>query len=1088
MRRILLLTAFAVMAGIAAFAQGVTSGSITGTVVDQKGSALPGATVLAIHVPSGTQYGTSARGDGKYSIPNARIGGPYKITISFVGYETKEYSDVYLTLGNTLNLPATLAEGGTQLQELVITGTVDPTLNADRTGAATNISNQQITQLPTLSRSFSDFTRLTPQSNGLAFGGRSSSFNNITIDGALFNNSFGLSSTVGGQTNSQPISLDAFDQIQVNIAPFDVRQGAFTGASINAVTRSGTNEFSGSVFRYMRNQSLLGYKVGTTEIPKSDFNNAQTGFRIGGPIIKNKLFFFVNGEIERRDEPSSSFVASRDGNTGANVSRATSTDLDQIQSFLANKFNYNAGPYENFSLNTYSDKFTVKLDYNLNAKHKINIKYNYLKSHRDVVPSSSGGLAGNGATSTRSPGVDGMPYKAAYYIINNNMNSVIAELNSTFSSKYSNNFNVGYSAFRDFRDSDGGIFPTVDIANANSFYTTFGYETFSANNVLNTNLFQFADNFTAYLGAHTITVGTSNEFYKFKNGFAQQYYGQYTYNSVNEFINDATDPNDKVNNASKYILRYSALPGGAFPWAYLNASQASLYAQDEWAVTSKFKLTYGLRVDLPIWNTTGLRNENAESLTFRDGEKIDVSKLPDAKPLYSPRVGFNWDVKGDRSTTVRGGTGIFTGRVPFVWLSNQLSNNGVLFGTMTITDQATLANMPFSPDVTAYIPANGAANTSYTLNSTVKDFKISQVYRSNIGVDQVLPGDFVMTVEGMYTKELNNIYLRDANLISSTRNIVGSGDYAIFGTWTNPTAANRDLTWNAASRKINPNVDQALVLDNTNKGYAYNFTAQLKKHMTNMDASLGYTYGMSKDVNSGGSTAGGIFSSRSIVGDPNKPSYSYSDFDLRHRIVASVNYWKEYADHFRTTVGLFYNVQSGSPISYIYSNDANGDGQTNDLIYIPRTKDEIQLVADGGRTADQVWGQLDAFIQQDPYLSKHRGQFAERNGARTPWVAKLDVRLMQDFYMMVRGKRNTLQLTLDVFNIGNLIDKSLGVVKLPSRAALLTLNSIDANGVPTYRFAQQNTTAAIPLVNSFRNNTDLTSRWQMQVGVRYIFN
>jgi hypothetical protein len=1085
-KNLLLMILFVLVGGASLHAQNATSASIVGVVRDAKGGALPGATVLAVHTPSGTQYGIASRNDGRYTLPNVRIGGPYKLTVSFIGYETQEKNDIFLSLGNVSEIDFSIAETGTQLNEVVVSGVIDPVLSADRTGAATNITKEQLTQLPTLSRSFSDFTRLTPQSNGLSFGGRSSSFNNITIDGALFNNSFGLSSTVGGQANAQPISLDAFEQIQVNIAPYDVRQGAFTGASINAVTRSGTNEFSGSIFKYWRNENTIGYQVGgiADRVVKNSFSNEQTGFRVGGPIIKNKLFFFLNGETERATTPATTFVADR-GTAGTNVSRATAAELDGLSTFLRNKYNYETGPYENYPLLTSSDKFTVKIDYNINSNHRINVKYNYLVSYRDVPPSSSGNIfsSQNGRAAT----INSLPFQSSLYRINNNLNSVIAELNSTFGTKFSNTFNIGYSAFRDFRESSGGVFPTVDIGRAdNTSLTSFGFETFSAGNILNTNVFQFSDNFTAYMGSHTITLGTSNEFYDFKNGFAQQFYGQYTYQTLQDFYDDANGVPGK--SPVNYQLRYSGLADGSFPFVYLKASQVSAYLQDEWNATDKLKVTYGLRADLPIWNTTGDRNTTVEGLTFRNGEKIDVSKLPDSQVLLSPRIGFNFDVFGDRKTTIRGGTGIFTGRVPFVWLSNQLSNNGLLFGTLNVgtvgggTGPAT--SYDFSPDVSKYIPTTKTLASTYTLNSTVTDFKVAQIFRANVGVDQVLGNGYILTFDGMFTKELNNIYIRDANLKSPSGTLKNGSEY--FGTFA--ATGNNTAGFTSGSFRTNPTVLNALVLDNTNEGFSYTLTAQIRKRTKNLDAMLAYNYGQARDVNSGGSTAGGIYGGRPVVGDPSFNSAAISDFNLKHRLVGSVNYTIDYSKFASTTIGLFLTANTGNHYSYIYSNDANGDGQTgNDLMYIPQFQNEINLAATNGRTAAQVWQQLDAFIAQDPYLSKHRGQFAERNGAVTPGVTKLDMRILQDFYLDVKGKRNTIQLSLDIFNLGNFIDPNWGVVQTFNTRAPLSV-AYNSAGVPTYTFPLLNANSLTPLNTSFRNDTGLTSRWQMQFGIRYIFN
>ncbi|MBY0435712.1 MAG: TonB-dependent receptor, partial [Cyclobacteriaceae bacterium] len=500
-------------------AQGVTTASISGQVNDNKGVGLPGANVIAIHVPSGTQYGTSTREDGGYAIPNARIGGPYKLTISFVGFEAQEKTDIFLSLGVTSTVNFTLAESGSELQEIVVSAS--SLINADRTGAITNISTKQITQLPTLSRSFGDYLRLTPQANGNSFGGRSSGFNNITVDGGLFNNAFGLSGTVGGQANAQPISLDAIDQITTSLAPYDVREGSFTGAGVNVVTRSGTNDITGSVYHFFRNENMVNSKVRNQESKLQDFSVRNTGFRIGGPIVKDKLFFFVNFEAERRSDPGTQFLASRPGLSGTNVSAVQASDLDALGSFLQSNYGFNAGPYENYDLLTNSDKAAVKIDYNISNIHKLTLKYNYLNSYRDVVPSSSGSIF-----NTRSPGPTGMPFLGAYYRINNNLSSFTAELNSNFGNKFANKFQVGYSAFRDFREIPTGTinFPMVDIGNGTGqFLTSFGYEPFSANNILNTDVIQISDNLDIYAGKHTVSVGTYNEIYTFENGFAPNY-------------------------------------------------------------------------------------------------------------------------------------------------------------------------------------------------------------------------------------------------------------------------------------------------------------------------------------------------------------------------------------------------------------------------------------------------------------------------------------------------------------------------------------------------------------------------------------
>ncbi|MEO7990045.1 MAG: carboxypeptidase regulatory-like domain-containing protein [Chryseolinea sp.] len=1089
MRKFLLFTIFVVSAA-SAWAQGVTTASISGVIKDSKGEELPGANIVAVHVPSGTTYGTSSRVDGGFIIPNARIGGPYKLTATFVGYNTQEKEGIYLNLGVTSNINFTLTETGTELAEVMITAS--SIINSDRTGAMTNISTTQIQQLPTLSRSFNDYVRLTPQANGTSFGGRSNGYNNITVDGGLFNNAFGLSGTVGGQTNAQPISLDAVDQITTSLAPYDVREGSFTGAGINVVTRSGTNDFSGSVYHFFRNENLVNEKVGDLKSPLSSFGVKNTGFRLGGPIIKDKLFFFINYEAERRDDPGSTFLAARPGVTGTNVSAAQASDLDGLSTFLKENYGFNVGPYENYNLKSNSDKAAVKIDWNINNTHKLTIKYNYLESYRDVPPSTSGAI-GN----TRSPGVTGLPFLAAYYRINNNLNSVTAELNSNFGNKSSNKFQVGYSAFRDFREipTSNINFPLVDIGNGSGqFLTSFGTEPFSANNILNTNVIQISDNFDLYKGKHTLSFGTYNEIYKFENGFSPNYYGLYQFASLADFYASAAGTPGKI---AAYQLSYSAAADGSFPLVETKAVQLGFYAQDKFQVNQKFHLTFGLRVDIPIIKSNIARNEAAADSTFRDGAKIYTDQLQKSQLLWSPRIGFNYDVTGDGTTQIRGGSGIFTGRVPYVWISNQASNNGVLFGSK-VYSAAERTTLLFNPDVDAYRPGvNGNpaanANPSYNLAVTDKNFKFPQVWRTNIAVDHSFAGNLVASLDFAFTKDINAVYHQNINLVNPTRNAVGADTRPIFYP---ATPLNTGTSNSTANTRINSNISDAILMKNTNKGYSYFLTAQVKKTFGfGLDVMAAYTYTESKSVNDGGSIAQSIWRDRQISTDPNANVLGYFNTLQKHRIIASLNYRKEYLGHFATSIGMFYEFAPASRFSYTYSGDMNGDnsgGGGNDLIYIPRDQSEIVLQditnADATvYTAAQQWADLDTYIKQDDYLNGRRGQYAERNGAYRPWFAQLDLRILQDFFMDIKGKRNKIQLSLDIFNFGNMLNSNWGVLKTPNRTTLLTFRGYDATGHPQFNYPYLNNTTKQTLTETFRDDLGLVSRWQAQIGIRYIF-
>ncbi|UOQ76151.1 TonB-dependent receptor [Hymenobacter sp. 5516J-16] len=1164
------LVPLAVLSAHMSWAQGTTTSAMNGVITDKLGEGLPGATVIAVHTPTNTQYVAPTNSEGRFNLQNMRVGGPYTIRVSFVGYKEAVRENIFLTLGQNQRLDINLSESEQTLGEVVVTGRQDPVINAGRTGAATTVQREQIERLPTLNRSFNDFTRLTPSANGQSFGGRSGAFNNITIDGAIFNNSFGLSSTVGGQAGAQPISLDAIDQIQVSIAPFDVRQGSFTGAGINAVTRSGTNKVQASIYGFYRDQNLVGNKVGDVESDYPKFDLKNYGFRVGGPIIKDKLFFFLNAEKEtRNDPPSGNFIARRPGQTpepGGNsqTSRVFASDLNTLSTFLQEKYGFNPGSYEGYKQRSNSEKATARLDWNISNNHRLNIKYNYLRSLSDVPPSTSNAIGG-----VRAQTQFGLPFFSSYYTINNNLDSYIAELNSTFGSRFSNNFTAGYSRFRDFRESSGGIFPLVDIGNgdnlstgnnlaaitASNTLTSFGYEPFSAFNILNSDVYQFGDNFTAYLGKHNVTVGTYNELYEFSNGFAPNYYGNYQFNSLADFYASARTaeapngyaivngvPTPRATGAGapplqgpqRYQLQYSTSPDGSFPFAVTKAAQFGLYAQDEWSPLNNLKITVGIRGDLPVIYSDIARNENAANLVFRDGVRLETDKLPNRTVLLSPRIGFNWDPNDDKKTQVRGGTGIFTGRIPFVWLSNQAGNNGVQFGSFdrrgavaTTTGTTTNPNnsvFPFDPNVDAYRPVGGAANTQYNLAVTDRDFKFPQVWRSNIAIDQELPGGIIGTIEALYTKDLNAVYQQNVNLPGTeaapfarsngadTRPIF----YTFSGTPSNgvvvSTANNRIYGSVPAAQGGNtaarPNITDAILMKNTNKGYSYFVTGQLQKSFAGgFYASAAYTYSDARSVNDGGSIAQSIWRDRQVSGDPNANVLGYSNFLQQHRVVASASYRREYLNHLGTTISLFYEAAPAGRFSYVYSGDMNGDGQNaNDLMYIPRNQSEINLrpITTNGVTysAAQQWADLDAYISQDKYLSKNRGQYAERNGASRPWQNRLDVRLLQDIFTNIGQNRNALQISIDIFNVGNLINSDWGTFQTANRVNPLTWAGYNAQGQPVFEYRYltnpaTTTTGGVttvvtpgtPLSRTFRDDTGgIGSRWQAQVGLRYLFN
>ena len=1067
-----------------------TTSEIVGIVTDNN-APVAGATITALHNPTGTKYATTSRKDGRFNLPNLKIGGPYTITVSFIGYKAESQENVSLLLGQEYKADFALIAETKTLTEVVVTSSgQSKVFNNSRTGSQEIISRSQLERLPTINRSLQDFTKLTPSSNGLSFGGRSGSYNNLTVDGANFNNVFGLSGTLGGQTASQPISLDAIEQIQVNISPYDVRQGGFSGAGINSVTRSGTNTFKGSVYTYLKGPGTQGYNVKTVEVPKQDFSYNQRGFSLGGPIIKNKLFFFVSGEQERITAPATSYIASDAQNLPdpASVSLANADTLNKLKQFLIDKYGYNPGEFQGYSYKTYSDKVTAKIDWNINSKNTFTIKYNYLKSYRDIAASNSG-APGVG----RQPGSTSLPFSGSGYTINNDFNILIAELNTRFTNKASNKLQIGYTALRDYRASLAGAdFPLVDIMNGQGqTYTSFGYEPFTYNNLLNSDIFQVSDIFTMYKGSHEITIGTQNYFKKFKNGFAPNYQGVYRFNTLTDFYNSA---NNGTANTVNYSLQYAVTKDGSFPFAEIGSTELGFFAQDKWRIKNNFTLTYGLRVDVPIFEDKFESNPYVPALIFRDGKSYDVGQKPGTNILISPRVGFNWDVFKNQKTQIRGGVGLFAGPPPFVWISNQASNNGVQFGSIfTTTPKA------FSPDVNEYRPSATAENTAYNLVFTDQDFKYPQALKASFAVDQKLPGNVVASLEYTFNRDINSVYFQNVNLPTTGKAFKGSDGRIRYD-------STRIYGGKPVATVTNPNITNAILMSNSNKGYGYTLTFQLQKTMRNFYFSAAYTYSEVKSLNDGGSIAASNWRDRPVSADPNAEEMGYANFYQPHRVIASASYPKEYAKHYATSIGLIFESAPAGTASYTYNGDANNDGTggNNDLIYIPKDKDDIVLVpvnTGGGtitdtRTPAQIWAQLNNFINQDPYLSSHKGQIAKRNAALLPFFERLDINVTQDFYFTA-GKnkdKHTLRLTFDLINVGNFLNKNWGIYKSFTSTSFLKYEGIvpstdPANaGKPRFSMPYVDATNQIPLVNSYTNNTSILSRWQGQVGIRYIFN
>lgn len=1102
MRRILLLTAFVLTAVAGVFAQGVTTSSITGRVRSSNGEALPGASVIAVHEPSGTKYGTATLADGRYSIPGMRVGGPYSVTISFVGYETQKVENISLVLGVATNLNIDLKEEGTQLGEVVVTADKTGVFSSDRTGAATSIGRESINLLPTISRRIGDFTRLTPQASGTSFAGQDNRLNNITVDGSYFNNSFGLAGQPGDRTGVSPISLDAIEQIQVNIAPYDVRQGNFIGAGVNTVTRSGTNKVEGSVYYLFRNDNMVGTKAKDLSFTQGKFDYKQFGARLGAPIIKDKLFVFTSFEKESLIEPGTTFVANNGSQTvGGNVTRVLASDLDALSTYLDENFDYQTGPYQGYDNETGATKFLIKFDYNLNERNKISIRYNHLDSDTDVLLSNSSSLG----FGTRRSNLNGLNFQNSNYKIKENIRSIIAEWNSRIGDNMANNLIIGYTFQDESRGSLGSFFPMVDILETNTVYTTFGFEPFTPNNELRYKTFQLQNNFTLFKANHTLTFGISAERYESENVFFPGSQSVYVYNSLADFYTDANDFLANPNRTSspvglrRFQVRYSNIPGQTKPVQPLEVFYAGIYGQDEWKVNPKLSLTIGLRIDVPFFGDTGFRNQEVEGFTFKDESGKDVQyatdKLPDANPLFSPRVGFNYDLKGDRSTQLRGGTGIFTSRPAYVWISNQIGNNGILTGferydnipanaPIVPVNPGDTPGRPFNPNPNAYKPTSvtGAPAANYELALTDPDFKFPQIWRTNLAVDQKLPLGITGTLDFIYSRDVNGIYYINANLVEPTTDFSGVDD--------------RPQYPGGSANRIVSKIDNAIVLKNQNVGYSMNISASLERPFNNgLFVKAGYNYGVSKNTVDPGSIAFGSWNNNPHAGNPNDPGLGFSANSAGQRVFAALSYTNKAG----TSFSLFWEGFNNGNTSYVYSGDMNFDGGTaNDLIYIPRNTSEMnfQQFTDAGRTftvAEQeaAW---EAYIEQDKYLSKNRGKYAERGAVFLPMVFRADFSMSQDIVKNIGNNKNTLQLRMDILNVGNLLNKKWGVSQSMITNSPLIERDFDGNGESLHRLRNFGNlllgeTAPGELnPETFQQNLGVGDVFRIQFGVRYIFN
>lgn len=1051
-----------------AFSQGVTTSAIGGQVMDNLGEPLPGASIVAVHTPSGTKYGAAADFDGFYRISGMRIGGPYTVTISYVGFNDDVNEGIYLNLGQSERISRQLSESSTALDEVVVTAQNSGVFDANKTGASTTIDNRKVSALPNVSRSIADFARLTPQAqirgdNEISIAGQNNRYNALYVDGAVNNDVFGLSDagTNGGQTGVNPISIDAIESFQVNVAPYDVKLGGFAGGAISAITKSGTNEFHGTAYYLFRNQDLAGKTPGVEEDREKlpDFTGQTYGVGIGGPIIEDKLFFFLNYE-RQNDETPQPFEGTYDGESGLN-------GVNNFADFLRSEYGYDPGTFDSNTSTLNSDKLTLRVDWNINENHKLSFRNNYVKANSFSV--------GRATSTNINFSNTGLNFESI-------SNTASLELNSTFGNRFANSFILGYTRVRDDRNPVGDLFPFIEINDGDSRIFA-GSERFSTANLLNQDILTLTNNFEIYSGRHTVTIGTHNEYSDITNIFFGRNFGEYTYSTLQGFFDD---------DANEYRSSYSVLGGvgdDSVGAAEFNLYQLGFYAQDEVQVSDDFKFSLGVRFDFPIWedgrgNTDF--NTRGAALLEAAGKNLQgalVGKGPKTTTHFSPRVGFNWDVKGNKKTQLRGGLGVFTSRMPLVWPGGAYNNTGNnvantrIFKPRNDTDPN---NVPiFNSDINSQFREDTPFQGNIDL--LAEDLRLPQAFKASIAIDQRLPAGFTISGELLSNTTITGLNVENLNLAGPQFSTTGAGSRVNFG------GVDVDNTYGGI-----------FLVSNTGEGKSWNASTTLSKNfyspLVDVRAQATYSYGDSDVLFDG--TSSQVISNWAFnesVNGSNNLTLSTSDFAQGNRYLANVTADFKWSENLKTTFGIFYEGVDGTPFSYVVGNfgsanliDDSGEAFTA-LPFIPSTFEEAQLVDDGDLTAEQQWELLNDFISSDDYLSSRRGKFAERNADRARMSHIIDLKVAQDFSFNVGNKKHTIQISADVFNFTNLLNKDWGRRYFTSRfdtASLVNFEGFEADGTtPTYSF---NTN-----IDGALNNIDdaglQSSRWQAQLGVRYKF-
>ncbi|MDR0745762.1 MAG: TonB-dependent receptor, partial [Mediterranea sp.] len=1043
----------------------VTTASMSGKVTSSDESII-GATVLAVHEPSGSRYGVTTNVDGRFSLQGMRTGGPYKVEISYIGYNTATYTNVFLQLGEIYELDVELSESTELLGEVIVIGDKSSRFMSQRTGAAENFNARALANTPSISRSVFDIAKMIPQANksnngnGFSIGGANGRYNSFQIDGTVNNDVFGLSDsgTNGGQAGANPISLDAIEELQVVIAPFDVRQSGFTGGGINAITKSGTNDFHATVYGYYNDENFAGTTAGKHIDDRkklTEQSDKTYGISVGGPILKNKLFYFVNFERAEKDYPSSYTI-----NDGSQIKEADAIAVqNKISELTGGK--YNGGSYGSRSIPTESYKLMARMDWNINDKHKFTLRYNYLDAQKLSYSNSTYALrfADNG------------------YWMNNKTHSFVTELHSRFSNTVYNEFRAGWTQVRDERTTDGLRMPYIIIYDLPSIDGTkndatiaLGTENYSGANKLDQDIFTIADNVTLNYGTHNITIGTHNEIYNMGNMYITNATGYYNYNSLSDFLSIGT-----ANEVKPYQYQYSyakpEITGNKLWMPTFGAAQAGIYAQDEWQVADNFKLTYGLRIDMPIYFDKPSANETFNNSDIAKKYDVATNKMPKSLPLFAPRIGFRWNLDKEKKALLRGGLGVFTGRVPFVWISNSFSNTGVEMVQYNLKANSVPNDFKFNIDPEKqYDPAlTGASAQTSTVCVMADDFKMPQILRANLAFEYRLPYDIKATIEGLYSKTLNNVYYQNIQYENLNGETLNNGN---------------------DKRPYYTNMDKGYYgiyyLSNTSKGFTASLTAKLEKTFDfGLDLMAAYTHTRSKSLNDGNSSQAASNWGKNFSIDGNNPTLESSTYDLPHRVIGSIGYSKSYAKYFATHVNLTYTGQSGDHYNLTYTKDINGDGYANDVLYVP-TDEELKTMnfndykTTAGVTiaADKQREDFGKWINDRPDVAKRKGDYIRRNAMIAAFENHFDFHLAQDFYFFIKGRKNTVQLNFDILNVGNLLNRGWGLYNNVSwNYNVLDVVSL-TNRTPVFNFKGGAEPSTI---------SDYNSRWRAQIGVKYIF-